>query len=403
MGSFVSERVTSIPPSGIRVIFEKANKMSDVIRLEVGEPDFDTPANITAAAKRALDEGFTHYTSSAGILPLREAISAKLKRENGVEADPGTEVVVTPGAGAAIYLSIMCTVNPGDEVLLPDPAWPHYEACINLAGGKAVRYPTEERLGFRPDLEEVSKLITRKTKALLINSPSNPTGSVLGRKDLEGIADLAQAKDLLVFSDEVYEKMMHGGVEHHSIASFDGMKDRTVTINALSKTYAMTGWRVGYAAARPEIATQMAKLNLFTSGCPNSFAQVAAVEALTGPQGETGRMLNEYTRRRDLMVRRLNEMEGVSCLNPGGAFYAFPRVALQGMNAFDTSMFLLDNAKVATVPGSSFGPLGENHLRLSYATSIEKINEGMDRIDSATRTASREVAGPRQRGGLKSK
>ncbi|MDA4114166.1 MAG: pyridoxal phosphate-dependent aminotransferase [Thaumarchaeota archaeon] len=397
MGSFVSERVNSIPVSGIRVIFEKANKMPGVIRLEVGEPDFDTPAHITAAAKRALDEGFTHYTSSAGIMPLREAISAKLKRENRVDADPATEVVVTPGAGAAIYLSIMCTVNPGDEVLLPDPAWPHYEACISLAGGKVVRYPTHESLGFRPEMEEVANLVTKKTKAILINSPSNPTGSVLGRKDLEGIADLARSKDLLVFSDEVYEKVMYGGVEHYSIASFDGMKDRTVTVNALSKTYAMTGWRVGYAAARPEIAAQMAKLNLFTSGCPNSFAQVAAVEALTGPQGETQRMLEEYTRRRDMMVRRLNEMEGVSCPNPGGAFYAFPRVALRGMNAFDTSMFLLDNAKVATVPGSSFGELGEKHLRLSYATSIENISEGMDRIDTAIRGAPRKESAPEQR------
>jgi aminotransferase len=394
MGSFVSERVGSIPTSGIRVIFEKANKMSGVVRLEVGEPDFDTPARVTAAAKRALDEGFTHYTSSAGIMPLREAISAKLKRENRVDADPGTEVVVTPGAGAAIYLSVMCTVNPGDEVLLPDPAWPHYEACINLAGGKVVRYPTHESLGFRPEMEEVAKLVTDRTKAILINSPSNPTGSVLGRRDLEWIADLARSKDLLVFSDEVYEKVMYAGVEHHSIASFDGMKDRTVTINALSKTYAMTGWRVGYAAARPEIAAQMAKLNLFTSGCPNSFAQVAAVEALTGPQGETQRMLEEYTRRRDLMVRRLNEMDGVSCPNPGGAFYAFPRVALRGMNAFDTSMFLLDNAKVATVPGSSFGELGENHLRLSYATSIENVSEGMDRIETAIRGASQKGIGP---------
>jgi len=268
MGSFVSERVKGIPTSGIRVIFEKANRMSGVIRLEVGEPDFDTPAQVTAAAKRALDQGLTHYTSSAGILPLREAISAKLRRENDIDADPATEVVVTPGAGAAVYLSIMCTINPGDEVLLPDPAWPHYEACIDLAGGRAVRYPTHEHLGFRPDVEEVSKLVTEKTRAILINSPSNPTGSVLDRKDLEGIADLARSRDLLVYSDEVYEKIVYGGVRNHSIASFDGMKERTVTINALSKTYAMTGWRVGYAAAQPEIAAQMAKLTSSRAGAP---------------------------------------------------------------------------------------------------------------------------------------
>jgi aminotransferase len=324
---------------------------------------------------------------------LREAIAAKLKKDNKLDVDPATEVVVAPGAGAALYLSIFCTVNPGDEVLIPDPGWPHYEACVNLAGGRPVRYPTHEELDFRPRAEEISKLVNKRTKALLVNTPSNPTGSVLARGDLGQIADLAQDEDLLVISDEVYEKIIYDGARHHSIASFDGMKERTITLNALSKTYAMTGWRLGYAAAPAEIIAQMNKLNLFTSGCASSIAQKAAVAALTGPQGDPARMLVEYTRRRDLIARRLSEIPGITCPRPGGAFYAFPRVEIGDLNAYDTSMFFLDSARVATVPGSAFGTLGEHHVRFSYATSTDKIQEAMDRISSAVRTAGRSAKG----------
>ncbi|MGA2664982.1 MAG: pyridoxal phosphate-dependent aminotransferase [Nitrososphaerales archaeon] len=396
MKSFVSERISSIPTSGIRVIFEKASKIPDAIRMEVGEPDFETPALIGDAAKRAIDEGFTHYTSASGTPELRQAIAAKLKRDNRIEADPATEVVVTPGAGAALYLAILCTVNPGDEMLIPDPGWPHYEACINLAGGLPVRYPTVEEAGFRPSVEGISRLLGPRTRAIVVNSPSNPTGAVLGRRDLEAIADLAQAEDLLVISDEVYEKIVYDGATNQSLGSFDGMARRTITLNALSKTYAMTGWRIGYAAAPPEIAIQMTKLNLFTSGCASSIAQKAAVAGLNGPQDEAARMLSEYGRRRELIVRRLNEIEGFSCARPAGAFYAFPAVdGGWGRNSFDAAMFLLDGARVATVPGSSFGPAGERHLRFSYATSLEQIDEAMDRIDAAVRNVA--TAGGRGR------
>ncbi|MDA4136486.1 MAG: pyridoxal phosphate-dependent aminotransferase [Thaumarchaeota archaeon] len=387
MRSFVAGRVEDIPSSGIRVIFERANKIPGVIRMEVGEPDFDTPLPIRQAAKRSIDEGFTHYTSSAGILPLREAIATKLKTDNGVDADAATEVVVAPGAGAALYLSILCTTNNGDEVLIPDPGWPHYEACVKLAGGKPVRYPLREDLGFRPDFDAISRLVNRKTKTLIVNTPSNPVGSVLEKKDLEKMAELALANDLLVVSDEVYEKIVYDRVRHYSIASFSGMKERTLTINALSKTYAMTGWRLGYAAGPAQIMAQINKLNLYTSGCASSIAQKAAVAALSGPQDDARRMVREYAKRRNLILRRLNEIEGVSCSRPGGAFYAFPKVSIGGLNAFDTSMFLLENARVATVPGSAFGQLGENHVRFSYATSIDLIEEAMDRVASAVRDA----------------
>jgi aminotransferase len=383
MRSFVAGRIERVPTSGIRVIFEKASKIPGAIRMEVGEPDFDTPRYIGQAAKKAIDDGATHYTSIAGMPELRQAISDKLKKENGVDADPSTEIAVVPGAGAAIYLSILGTTNPGDEVMIPDPGWTHYEACVRLAGGIPVRYPTLESSDFRPDLEETEKLVSKKTKSILLNTPSNPTGAVLDEKDVKSIADIASSEDLLVISDEVYEKIIYDGAKNHSIASLPGMKQRTVTVNALSKTYAMTGWRLGYAAAPPEVTAQTTKLSLYASGCASSIAQVAAITALSGPQQDVERMQREYSKRRMMIADRLNEMPGVTCHRPAGAFYAFPRFDLGGMNSFDTSMFLLENAKVATVPGSSFGALGENHIRFSFATSVARIEEAMDRIELA--------------------
>ena len=394
MRSFVSERAASVPGSGIRVIFEKAAKMSDVIRLEVGEPDFNTPQHIVDEAKRALDSGFTHYTSSSGVPALREAISSRLWTENSVKADPASEIVVTQGAGAAVYLSIMCTVNPGDEVLVPDPSWPHYDACVRMAGGKPVKYGVGEETGFRPDIEELSGLVTSKTKAIAINSPSNPTGGLLTRKDVEAVAELAQREDLLVISDEIYQKIMYDETVHCSMASLKGMKDRTITINGFSKTYAMTGWRIGYAVANSEIARQMDKFNLYTAACANSISQMAALAALNGPSEPVNAMLNEYRKRRALIVKRLNEIEGFSCHPPGGAFYVFPRVRFGDMSATDVAMFLLDNAKVSTVPGTAFGSHGEGHLRLSYATATDKIAEAMDRIEAVVKRM-KPVSSPR--------
>lgn len=380
-----SKRSLGIPLSGIRVVFEKAQKMTGLVRLELGEPDFPTPAHIREAAKKALDDGFTHYTSSQGLFELRRELARKLEEENGVVADPDTEIVVTAGACCALDLAMLTLVNPGDEVLLPDPAWPHYEPCARLAEGSVVRYPMKEEAGFTPDPEAIRERISPRTKVLLINSPSNPTGSVTGASTLREIANLAEQHNLIVISDEVYEKFVYDGQFHQSFAAIDGMKHRTVTINAFSKTYAMTGWRLGYAVAPANIVTEMAKLNLYTNTCANSIAQVAGIAALRGPQDCVGEMAKEYGRRRKFVLERLGRISEISCTQPKGAFYVFPNIRKLGMNSLDCCMHILEKGKVSTVPGSSFGQQGEGYLRISYATSMANLKEGFDRLETVVR------------------
>jgi len=382
LSNLISKKVQELPTSSIRVIMEKARKINDVVRLEIGEPDFDTPEHIKKAAQAAIKEGFTHYTPFAGIDELREALAEKSGVENKIDASP-TGVVVTPGACSALFCSILSTIDAGDEVLLPDPGWPHYEACVKVAGGISKYYPLYEKNGFRVDVQDLEKKVNRKTRAILINSPSNPTGAVLSRKDLEGIARLAIEKDLLVFSDEVYEKIIYDSAEHVSIASLPDMKDRTVTVNSFSKTYAMTGWRVGYAIARDDIATQMAKLVLYTSTCANSFAQKAALAALKGSQDCVRKMSSEYERRRDFLVKGLNKIEGISCTIPQGAFYAFPNIRKLGMSSLDCTMWLLEKARISSVPGNGFGAHGEGYIRISFATSLANLDEATKRIGAA--------------------
>jgi aspartate/methionine/tyrosine aminotransferase len=357
--------------------------MKDVIRLEIGEPDMDTPLHIKEAAKKALDEGFTHYTPFSGFKDLREAIAEKVKAENGVEADPEREIIVTPGACCSVYCAILSMVNPKEEVLVPDPGWPHYDPCIKIAGGVPVHYPQLEENDFRVNPADLAIKVNENTKAILINSPNNPTGSVLSRKNLEDIAQIAKENDLIVISDEVYEKILYDDAEHVSIASLPSMRERTVTINALSKTYAMTGWRTGYAIAREEIIAQMAKLVLYTSTCTNSIAQRASITALKGSQNFVVEMVREYKRRRDFLVKRLNQIKGISCKLPKGAFYIFPNVRELNMSSLDCASYLLEHAKVSVVPGSGFGEHGEGYLRLSYATSIENLEKAMNRIEKA--------------------
>lgn len=379
-----SERARSVSLSGIRVIWEKALRMKDVIRLEIGEPDFDTPLNIKDAAVEALKAGHTHYTPSAGVLELRKAVSEKLKRENNIDANPEDEVVITAGACAAINLAIFSTVNPGEEVLVPEPGWPHYEPDVILAGGIPVKYQAKEENGFLPDVDELKKKISKKTKMIILNSPNNPTGAVYDYRTLREIADLAAQHKMLILSDEVYEKFIFDDVKHYSIASFsEEIKNLTITVNALSKTYAMTGWRIGYAAANKEIIAQMVKLNLYMNTCANSIAQIAAIEALRGPQDEVVKMREEYKRRRDILVKGLNEIDGFKCIVPKGAFYCFPNIAEFGINSFDFSIFLLENARVSTVPGSAFGKGGEGHLRISFTNSAENIIKAIERIRRA--------------------
>jgi len=361
-------------------IFEKAQAIKDVIRLEVGEPDFDTPEHVKDAAKRALEKGFTHYTSSAGIFPLREAIVEKTKKETGVDVDPRKEVVVTDGGSCALTLAMMATLNPGDEVLVSDPSWP-YGPGIKMAEGIPVRYGLLEEEGFRIDFNDLRSKISSKSKIILINSPNNPTGSVLDRRELETLSEIALKNDLLVISDEVYEKLVYD-TQHLSVLSLPEMKDRTVLVNSFSKTYAMTGWRVGYAVASEDIAREVAKLNLYLNTCSTSFAQVAALEALRGPQDCVKAMTDQYRKRIDLMLHGLESMS-VPCVKPRGAFYLFPDFSAFNHSSHEMGMLLLEKAHVSTAPGIAFGQHGEGHLRLSCANSMENLGEALRRIEKA--------------------
>jgi aspartate/methionine/tyrosine aminotransferase len=357
--------------------------------MKPGEPDFDTPSHINEAAKTALDKGFTHYTSSQGLLELRTELAKKLEIDNGVTADPDTEIIVTAGACCAINLALLALANPGDEVLLPDPSWPHYEPCARLADATIVHYPMREEDGFVPDPDVIRTLITPKTKILLLNSPSNPTGSVTSASTMEEIASLVEQHNLIVISDEVYEKLVYDGMRHQSFGAISGMRDRTVTVNAFSKTYAMTGWRLGYAIASADVVAEMAKLNLYANTCANSIAQVAGIAALRGPQDHVTKMAAEYDRRRKFVLARLKEIRNISCREPKGAFYAFPNIQKLGMNSLDFCMHLLEKGKVSTVPGSAFGKQGEGHLRISYATSMENLKKGLDRFEAVVNEAQR--------------
>jgi len=377
-----SKRSIGIPVSGIRVVFEKAQKMTGLVRLELGEPDFPTPAHIVEAAKKALDDGYTHYTSSQGLPELRKELARKLEQDNGVVASPDTEIIVTAGACCAVDLAMLTLVNPGDEVLLPDPAWPHYEPCARLAEGSVVHYPMKEEANFAPDPEVIRERISPKTRVLLINFPSNPTGAAVNASTLKEIANLAEQHNLVVISDEVYENFVYDGASHQSLAAISGMKGRTITINAFSKTYAMTGWRLGYAVAPANIVAEMAKLNLYANTCANSIAQVAGIAALRGPQDCVREMAEEYGRRRKFVLERIRKIPQISCTEPRGAFYVFPNIRRLGMNSLDCCMHILEKGKVSTVPGSSFGQQGEGYLRISYATSMANLKEGFDRLET---------------------
>ncbi|MDW8359724.1 MAG: pyridoxal phosphate-dependent aminotransferase [Candidatus Caldarchaeum sp.] len=381
--NYLSERTRSIALSGIRVMWEKTLKIPDVIRMDIGEPDFQPPRKVRQALYEAIEEGYTHYSPSAGLPETREAVAEKARRENGMDVSP-SEVVITPGGSAALYLSMMATVNPGEEVLIPDPGWAQYNAMVSLANGVPVGYRLSEDKGYMVDVEDLEKKITSKTKMILINTPQNPTGSVLNRKILQEIADLAVERNLLVLSDEVYEKFVFDGETHVSIGSFEGLKNRVITVNSLSKTYAMTGLRIGYVIAPQQIAEEVAKLNLYVSTCANTAVQHAATAALKHHHEEIELMLNEYRRRRDAVYKRLLEIEGVSCVKPKGAFYLFPNFGeAVKMSSFDFAMHLLDTVHVSTVPGSSFGSMGENHLRMACTSEINRLLLGVEKIAKA--------------------
>ncbi len=352
----------------------------NVIHLEIGEPDFDTPEFICDAAVKALRDGYTHYGPSAGLPELRQAIAEHITRDRGVHAD-AENVVVTPGAKPIIFFTILACVEEGDEVIYPDPGFPIYESMINFLGARPVPLKLREERDFSIDLDELSSLLTSRTRLVIINSPHNPTGGVLSRKDLEGMASMLRDRDLFVLSDEVYSKILYEG-EHISIASFPGMLDKTIVLDGHSKTYAMTGWRLGYGVMPKPLATHIARLMTNSNSCTNVFVQRAGLVALEGPQEIVTQRREEFRRRRDVIVDGLNTIPGISCRRPHGAFYVFPNVSRADADCRGLARRLLDEAGVAALAGTSFGAGGEGHLRFSYANSVENIEEALGRIRS---------------------
>lgn len=380
---FVSEREKKLPVSVMPDLLKIAEEDRSVISLGPGEPDFDSPENIISFAKKGLDQGYTHYSPTGGRTELKELIVKKLRKENRVSVGED-QVIVTCGSTEAILLSLLCTVDAGDGVLLPDPGFLAYRPAVELVGGYPVSIPLREEREFQLDVGVMQELVMpERCRVLIINSPSNPTGVVFSRKVLEDIADFAVENDVLVISDEAYEKFIYRDVEHVSFASLNGMGERTVTLQSLSKTYAMPGFRVGYAAGPEAVINAMRKAHVYTSLCAPTISQVAAMEALSGEQGSVGRMVREYDRRRKLMVKRLRDIPGFRCVEPMGAFYAFPNISSFGMKSLKLSKWLLEDAKVSVVPGTEFGRHGEGFIRLSYATSYELIEKALRKIQGA--------------------
>ena len=378
MESKFSDRARRLPPSKFAEIRRLVIERTDLIRLELGEPDFDTPQHIKEAAIEAINEGFTHYTSAEGLLELREAVARKLKRENRIEADPETEILITDGGLGAIFAVIQSLVNPGDEVLVFDPAWPRYLQNVWLVGGVPKRIFLGEKDGFVPHVDEIKKHVTKKTKLIILNTPNNPTGAVVPKNVIEEIGDLAVERDLTLILDEVYERIVYEA-KHSSLAAHSDLKDHIITVFSLSKTYAMTGWRIGYAVSHANIIKAMSKVGGYANACRTSFAQKAAIAALDGPQECVENMVKEYRKRRDLMVERLKEMNSFSVTKPAGAFYLYPRLLLD-VKSPDFTKQLIKKAKVAVMPGTAFSTKGEKYVRISYANSMEKISEAMDRV-----------------------
>jgi len=370
-----------IKPSGTISMSEKAREMKisgrKVYNLDVGEPDFDTPDHIKEAVFEAIKSGFTHYTSSRGIIELRVAISKDLERR-GFEADPEKDIIVTPGAKHAIYCACLGTLDPGDEVLVLTPAWPTHFTCVEAAEARVIEVPCRD--AYRLDEETLKEKITRKSKMILTNSPNNPTGGVLSVKDLKAIADLAVDHDLLILSDEIYDRIVYGGLAIRSMASLENVRERVIVVNGFSKTYAMTGWRLGYAFANKEIIEAMNTIQQATTTCPTSFIQKAGIAALRGSQDSVEKMVTEYDRRRRFIVEKLNETPGIRCVMPKGAFYVFPEFSTLDMPSFEISSRLLEEKGVCSTPGSVFGECGEGHVRFSYATSLETISEALEKI-----------------------
>jgi len=378
MREFVSRRVANVPPSGIRRFFDIAATMDDVISLGIGEPDFITPRPILEAGISSLRKGETHYTSNSGILELRQALSTHLERLYGVHYDPKSELLITVGVSEALHLALTAVVDPGDEVIIPIPCFVSYQPVVIFADGTPVTLKTRVEDGFQIQTEALEAKITPQTKALMIAYPNNPTGAVMSRDRLLDVANIAEKYDLLVISDEIYDRLVYGGHKHVCFASLPGMRERTITLGGFSKDYAMTGWRVGYAAAPAQILAAMRKIHQYTIMCAPTISQVTALEALTNGEEHVQAMVAKYDRRRHLIVAGLNEL-GLPTFEPHGAFYAFPNIEASGMDDETFAERLLQEERVAVVPGNAFNAEG-HFVRCSYATSYEHIEEALERM-----------------------
>lgn len=382
--AFFASRVRNLAPSPTLAVSDRARQLKgqgiDVIDLGGGDPDFITPEHIRAAAIDAMNAGDTHYVASAGIPALRKAIADKLRTENGIEVDPNGGVIVTPGGKQALFEAALAFVESGVDVMVPEPAWVSYGPMVELAGGRVAAVPLDPDANWRLTTEALDDAWTPATRILLINSPNNPTGRVLDAAELAAIAEFAQERDLLVFSDEMYEKILYDGQKHTSIATLPGMADRTLVFNGLSKAYAMTGWRLGYVAGPREFLEQIEKVHSHSVTCATSFVQKAGVVALNGPQEFIGLMVSAWDRRRRTLAEQLSAVNGITCPLVEGAFYAFADIRGTGMTSTDAAEFLLQEALVAVTPGVAFGEAGEGHIRLSFATSDELLDAAADRI-----------------------
>lgn len=376
---FLSNRTHKVQWSGIRIMFALADEIPDVVNLGIGQPDFDTPEFIREAAKKALDQGFTRYPPAKGFEDLRQAIAVKLRRENNIIADPATDIYVAVGAMQVIFNSCLHLLNKGDEVVVIDPGYDYYSQ-IRLFGGVPVPVPARESNRFKVDPDDIRAAVTNKTKLIIINTPSNPTGAVFDESILRDIAQIALEQDLLVLSDEPYEHILFDGHQHVSIGSFEGMTPRTISAFTLSKSYAMTGWRVGYTVAPPAVIDEMEKLMEHMVSGVTAVAQRAALAAIEGPQDCIREMVAVYEKRRRIVYEGLNAIEGIKCLKPESTFYAFPNISSFGLSSWKFAEYLVKEHKVAVVPGSIFGKAGEGYVRLSFAAGIEQLREGIARI-----------------------
>ncbi len=375
----VSDRARSVPPSGIRKFFELVLGVEDVISLGVGEPDFITPWHVREAAMYALEKGYTMYTSNYGLLELREEIAGAVKRDYSIEYDPKSEILITVGVSEGFDLAARAVVNPGDEVIIPEPCYVAYKPCTIFAGGIPKVIATGVENEFKVTPEHVEKKINKRTKALVLNYPNNPTGATMSKRELERIADVVNEHDLIAISDEVYGKLTYDG-RHTSFASLNGMQERTILLNGFSKAYAMTGWRVGYACGSGDVIEAMMKIHQYSMLCAPVASQFAAIEALRNGEKEMLAMVKQYNQRRRLVVKRLNEI-GLTCFEPRGAFYTFPSIKKTGLSSEKFAERLLKEEKVAVVPGNVFGESGEGFVRCSYAASLEDLNEALNRME----------------------